>query len=146
MAAQEFWRLCDAKGDIYKKIYRGLYCVGCEKFITEKDLMDGFCSLHPNKKPEMVEEENYFFRLSNYKKQLLEYLSNEKVIFPEWRRNEAIDFVQDGMEDFSISRDKKRFSWGIPIPGDDTQVMYVWFGAFVNYISTLGWPTDKRKF
>ena len=145
-AVQEFWRLCDAKGDIYKKIYRGLYCVGCEKFITEKDLMDGKCSLHPNLTPEMVEEENYFFRLSNYKKQLLEYLANDKVIFPEWRRKEAIDFVQDGMEDFSISRNKKRFSWGVPIPGDDNQVMYVWFGAFVNYISTLGWPNSKGVF
>lgn len=145
-ASQEFWRLCDAKGDIYKKIYRGLYCVGCEKFITEKDLLDGLCSFHPNQKPEMVEEENYFFRIGNYKKQLLEYLAGDKVIFPEWRRIEAIDFVEDGMEDFSISRNKKRFSWGIPIPGDDTQVMYVWFGAFINYISTLGWPDSKGKF
>jgi methionyl-tRNA synthetase len=94
----------------------------------------------------MVEEENYFFRLSNYKKQLLEYLSNEKAIIPEWRRREAIDYVEDGMEDFSISRDKKRFSWGISIPGDDTQVMYVWFGAFINYISSLGWPDSKGAF
>lgn len=145
-AVQEFWRLCDAKGDIYKKIYRGLYCVGCEKFITEKDLMNGFCSLHPAQKPEMVEEENYFFRLGNYKKQLLEYLANKKSILPEWRRKEAIDFVQDGMEDFSISRSKKRLSWGIPIPGDDTQVMYVWFGAFINYISSLGWPDSRGIF
>ncbi|MSU44571.1 methionine--tRNA ligase [Candidatus Nomurabacteria bacterium] len=142
-ACQEFWILCDKKGDIYKKIYRGFYCVGCERFITEKDLIEGLCSLHPTLKPEMVEEENYFFRLSNYKKQLLEYLSDEEVIFPEWRRKEAIDFVKDGMEDFSISRDKKRFSWGVPIPGDDTQVMYVWFGAFINYISTLGWPNPQ---
>ncbi|KKR70461.1 MAG: Methionine-tRNA ligase [Candidatus Nomurabacteria bacterium GW2011_GWB1_40_7] len=145
-AAQEFWRLCDTKGDIYKKIYRGLYCVGCEKFVTEKDLIEGFCSLHPNQKPEMVEEENYFFRLGNYKKRLLEYLAGDKAIFPEWRRKEAIDFAQDGMEDFSISRDKKRFSWGIPIPGDDTQVMYVWFGAFINYLSTLGWPDSGGIF
>ena len=143
-AAQEFWRLCDAKGDIYKKKYRGLYCVGCEKFITEKDLMEGKCSLHPDKKPEMVEEENYFFRLANYRKQLLDYLAKEKAIFPEWRRREAIDFVSEGMEDFSISRDKKRFSWGVPIPGDDAQVMYVWFGAFVNYLSTLGWPDSHH--
>ncbi len=146
IAAQEFWRLCSAKGDIYKKIYRGLYCVGCERFITEKDLMNGFCSLHPNQKPEMVEEENYFFRLTKYKEKLLEYLSKEKSIFPEWRREEAISYVKDGMEDFSISRDKKRFSWGIAIPGDDTQVMYVWFGAFINYISTLGWPNSKGVF
>ncbi|KKQ26746.1 MAG: Methionine-tRNA ligase [Parcubacteria group bacterium GW2011_GWB1_37_13] len=129
-AAQEFWRLCDAKRDIYKKKYKGLYCVGCEKFITEKDLTDGKCPIHPTKIPEVVEEENYFFRLTNYKKQLLEYLSDEKSIIPEWRRKEAIDFVNDGMEDFSISRDKKRFSWGVPIPGDDNQVMYVWFDAF----------------
>ncbi|MFA6353819.1 MAG: methionine--tRNA ligase [Candidatus Paceibacterota bacterium] len=145
-AAQEFWRLCDAKGDIYKKVYRGFYCVGCERFITEKDLINGKCFLHPTQKLEMVEEENYFFRLGNYKKQLLEYLAGDKVIFPEWRRIEAIDFVQNGMEDFSISRNKKRFSWGISIPGDDTQVMYVWFGAFINYISTLGWPDSKEKF
>ena len=145
-AAQEFWRLCDKKGDIYKKIYRGLYCVGCEKFLTEKDMMEGFCLLHPNSKPQIVEEENYFFRLGNYKKQLLAYLAGVEAIMPEWRRKEAIDFVKDGMEDFSISRDKKRFSWGIPIPGDDSQVMYVWFGAFVNYISTLGWPNSRGAY
>lgn len=143
-ASEDFWNLCNKKGDIYKKIYRGLYCVGCEKFVTDKDLMNGICTLHPTRKPEMVEEENYFFRLSNYKKQLLEYLSKENVIFPEWRRREAIDFVQNGMDDFSISRSKKRLAWGIAIPGDDTQVMYVWFGAFINYISTLGWPNSQH--
>ncbi|MCE9549183.1 methionine--tRNA ligase [Candidatus Nomurabacteria bacterium] len=146
LAVQEFWNLCDKSGDIYKKKYSGLYCVGCEKFITEKDLVDGKCSLHPNSKLETIEEENYFFKLTKYKKELLEYLSKPESITPEWRRKEAIDFVQDAMEDFSISRDKKRFSWGIPIPGDDTQVMYVWFGAFVNYISTLGWPKNKETF
>lgn len=146
LAVQEFWRLCGKKSDIYKKIYEGLYCVGCEKFMTERDIVDGKCILHPNQKLEITKEENYFFKLSNYKKQLLEYLSNEKAIFPEWRRLEAIDYVDNAMEDFSISRDKKRLSWGIPIPGDDTQVMYVWFGAFVNYISTLGWPKNKENF
>jgi methionyl-tRNA synthetase len=143
-AAQEFWRLCDAKGDIYKKKYKGLYCVGCEKFITEKDLIDGKCEFHPTLTPEIVEEENYFFRLSNYKNQLLEYLNNEKSIIPEWRRQEAIDFVQNSMEDFSISRSIERFSWGVPVPGDDQQVMYVWFDALVNYISTLGWPASAK--
>ena len=145
-AAQEVWRLCDAKGDIYKKKYKGLYCVGCEKFITEKDLADGKCPIHPSLTPETVEEENYFFRLSKYKKELLEYLEIPESIFPDWRRREAIDFVQNAMEDFSVSRTKERLSWGIPIPGDDTQVMYVWFGAFVNYLSTLGWPQNKEKF
>lgn len=145
-AAQEFWRLCEKNGDIYKKKYKGLYCVGCEKFIAERDLVDGKCTLHSNLKPEIVEEENYFFRLSNYKKQLLAYLSGEKSIIPDWRRKEAIDFTENAMEDFSISRSKERLSWGIPVPGDDTQVMYVWFGAFVNYISTLGWPVKKETF
>ena len=139
-AAQEFWRLCDANGDIYKKKYKGLYCVGCEKFITEKDLINGKCEFHPSLTPELVEEENYFFKLTNYKKQLLEYLTKSNSIIPEWRRKEAIDFVQGDMEDFSISRNKKRFSWGVEIPGDSEQVMYVWFDALTNYISTLGWP------
>ncbi len=145
-AAQEFWTLCNNKGDIYKKIYRGLYCVGCEKFITEKDLMDGKCSIHPNLTPEIVEEENYFFRLSKYKKELLNYLNDKNTVIPEWRRKEALEYVEGDMEDFSISRNKKRFAWGIAIPGDNTQVMYVWFGAFVNYLSTLGWPESHGAF
>ncbi|MDP2651256.1 MAG: methionine--tRNA ligase [bacterium] len=146
LAAQEFWKLCDKKGDIYKKNYKGLYCVGCEKFLNEKDLLNGRCVLHPSLVPEVVEEENYFFKLSNYKEKLLEYLSREKVVFPEWRRKEAVEYVQGAMDDFSISRSKERVLWGVPIPGDETQVMYVWFGAFVNYISTLGWPKDKEIF
>ncbi|MDP2642119.1 MAG: methionine--tRNA ligase [bacterium] len=146
LAAQEFWHLCDQKGDIYKKTYKGLYCVGCEKFLTEKDLVNGKCALHPTKEPETVEEENYFFRLGNYREKLLGYLSSERVVFPEWRRKEAIDYVRGSMEDFSISRSRERLSWGIPIPGDDTQVMYVWFGALINYISTLGWPGNKEIF
>jgi methionyl-tRNA synthetase len=145
-AVQEFWKLCDKKGDIYKKKYEGLYCVGCEKFIVEKDLIDGKCALHPTLTPELVEEENYFFRLGKYKEELIKYLKSEKAIIPEWRRKEAIDYVENAMEDFSISRSKERLTWGVPIPGDDTQVMYVWFGAFVNYISTLGWPENKEKF
>ena len=145
-AAQEFWKLCGAKGDIYKKKYKGLYCVGCEKFLTERDIKDGKCAVHHNLKLETVEEENYFFRLSKYKKELLTYLNQEKSIIPEWRRKEAIDFAENAIEDFSVSRSKERLSWGIPIPGDDTQVMYVWFGAFVNYISTLGWPDKQENF
>src|SRR3989338_354611 len=134
-AAQEMWRLCREKGDIYKKKYKGLYCVGCEKFLTEKDLVDAKCPVHPTKIPEVVEEENYFFRLTKYKEQLLQYLSNEKSIIPKWRREEAVDFVKNAMEDFSISRNKERFAWGVDIPEDDEQVMYVWFDALTNYIS-----------
>lgn len=144
-SAQEFWKICEKKGDIYKKKYKGLYCVGCEKFITEKDVINDYCSLHPTLKLETIEEENYFFRLSNYKEKLLEYLSKKESIIPEWRREEAIEFVKSALEDFSISRDKKRFSWGISVPGDETQVMYVWFDALTNYISTLGWPGEQFK-
>ena len=144
-AAQEFWVLCDKKGDIYKAKYIGLYCIGCENFYTEKDLVEGKCPIHMTV-PEKVEEENYFFKLKNYKQQLSLYLFNDKTALPEWRRYEAINFVNNAMEDFSISRSKERVSWGIPVPGDDTQVMYVWFGAFVNYISTLGWPNNKETF
>ncbi len=142
-AAQEMWKRCDARGDIYKKAYEGLYCVGCEKFLTEKDIENGNCIIH-GKAPITLKEENYFFRFSNYQDALLEYLSREDSVLPSWRREEAIAFVRGGLEDFSISRQKDRLSWGIPVPEDDTQVMYVWFDALVNYISTLGWPTDEK--
>lgn len=142
-AAEEMWRRCDAAGDIYKKIYTGLYCVGCEAYKTEKELKDGKCVLHPNLTPEEITEENYFFRFSTYEPYLLEYLARPGVIIPEWRCAEAITFVQDGLEDFSISRDKTRLSWGVSVPGDDSQVMYVWFDALASYLSTLGWPGDE---
>lgn len=140
-AAQEMWRRCVATGDIYQKEYEGLYCVGHEAFVTEKDLVDGKCPDH-GVSPQVLKEKNYFFRFSNYEQYLLEYLARPGVIVPEWRRQEAINFVTGGLEDFSISREKERLSWGIPVPGDDTQVMYVWFDALTNYISTLGWPED----
>ncbi|MES2006815.1 MAG: methionine--tRNA ligase [Patescibacteria group bacterium] len=143
-AAQELWRRCEAKGDIYKKKYKGLYCVGDEAFIKESDLVDGKCPNHPTMEPIEIEEENYFFRLSNYQDKLLAYLKTESVVVPAWRREEAIKFVEQGLEDFSISREAARMSWGIPVPGDETQVMYVWFDALTNYISTLGWPNDEK--
>lgn len=142
-AAQEMWRRCEASGDIYKKTYKGLYCVGDEAFLKESDLVEGKCPNHPTMEPMEVEEENYFFRLSNYQDKLFKYLSKEGVIVPEWRRLEAIRFVEQGLEDFSISRVKEKMPWGVAVPGDDTQVMYVWFDALTNYISTLGWPDDK---
>ncbi|MFZ2167637.1 MAG: methionine--tRNA ligase [Minisyncoccia bacterium] len=143
-AAQEMWRRCAAKGDIYKKTYTGLYCVGCELFKTEKELVDGKCPLHPSLVPEEVSEENYFFRLSSYQEKILAYLEQPTSIVPEWRREEAIHFVKGGLEDFSISRESARLSWGIPVPGDESQVMYVWFDALTNYISTLGWSHDAE--
>ena len=143
-AAAEMWRRCEASGDIYKKAYTGMYCVGCESFKTEREIQDGHCIIHTNLELYEITEENYFFRFSKYTDRLLEYLSRPSVIIPDWRREEAIAFVKDGLEDFSISREKKRLSWGIPVPGDDTQVMYVWFDALTNYISTLGWPEDAE--
>ncbi|HVX90213.1 MAG TPA: methionine--tRNA ligase [Candidatus Paceibacterota bacterium] len=145
-AAQEMWKRCEASGDIYKKSYTGMYCVGCESFKTEKEIVDGRCELHPSLMLEEVTEENYFFRLSKYQDYLAAYLSNESSVIPDWRRQEALNFVKGGLEDFSISRESKRLSWGIPVPGDDTQVMYVWFDALTNYISTLGWPDERGDF
>ena len=145
-AAQNLWQICDQKGDIYKKKYKGLYCVGCERFIKEDELEDGKCKDHPNTTPEEIEEENYFFKFNNYQKELIKYLESEEVIVPSWRREEALNFVKNGLEDFSISREKERMPWGIPVPGDENQVMYVWFDALTNYISTLGWPLEKEKF
>ncbi len=143
-AAQEMWRRCLAKGDIYKKKYKGLYCVGDEMFLKEGDLVNGKCPNHPTMEPMEIEEENYFFKLSNYQSQLEDYLSKEGVIVPEWRRLEALTFVRHGLEDFSISREKSRLPWGVPVPGDESQVMYVWFDALTNYISTLGWPSSAK--
>lgn len=141
-AAQSLWRLCDKNGDIYKKKFKGLYCVGCEQFLTARDLgEDGTCPLHPGKEPIEVEEDNYFFRLSKYQDELAAYLNEPGIIMPEHRRKEALNFIENGLEDFSISREREKLPWGVPVPGDEDQVMYVWFDALTNYISTLGWPS-----
>ncbi len=146
LAAQEIWRRCLAAGDIYKKKYSGLYCVGCELFYKESELLEGrICPIH-TKPVNEVEEENYFFKLSNYQAYLETYLSKEGTVEPEWRRQEALNFVKNGLEDFSISREKSRLDWGVPVPDDEDQVMYVWFDALTNYISTLGWPEESGNF
>lgn len=143
-AAQEFWKLCDAKGDIYKKAYKIKYCVGCELEKTDSELVDGKCPIHPNLEIELIEEENYFFRFSNYQKPLLDlYASRPDFVVPESRLHEIRVFVERGLQDFSISRLKEKMPWGVPVPGNENQVMYVWFDALVNYISTLGWPDEK---
>jgi methionyl-tRNA synthetase len=139
------WKRCAAKGDIYKKEFEGLYCVGCEKYLTQKEIVDGTCVIHGTE-PKLLKEENYFFKLSNYQKPLEEYLNKEAAVIPEWRRQEALNFVREGLEDFSISREKSRLSWGVPVPNDENQVMYVWFDALTNYISTLGWPNEGGDF
>jgi len=148
VAAQEFWRRCEQAGDIYKKDYKIKYCTGCELEKTESELNDdGRCLLHPSKEIETIEEENYFFRWSKYQEPLLKlYQDNPHFVVPEKRLNEVRNFVAGGLQDFSISRLKEKMPWGIPVPGDDAHVMYVWFDALVNYISTLGWPDDLTTF
>lgn len=142
-AAQAFWQKCDEQGDIYKKSYRVKYCVGCELEKTDSELVSGRCPLHPDRELEIIEEENYFFRFSRYQDQLLKlYEKNKDFVLPASRLKEIKTFVAGGLEDFSISRLKSKMPNGVPVPGDETQVMYVWFDALVNYISTLGWPDD----
>ena len=144
-AAQEFWRRCDRNGDIYKKNYKVKYCVGCELEKTESELVDGKCPLHPNAELEIIEEENYFFRFSRYQEKLLElYENNPDFVLPKKRFNEVKSFVERGLDDFSISRLASKMPWGVPVPGDNEQVMYVWFDALVNYISTLSWPASAK--
>lgn len=133
---------CYDQGDIYKKEYEGLYCVGCEKFLTDSDMDDGKCAVHKTK-PDMVKEENYFFKLSKYEDYLLELFSNDDFALPVPRRNEMIEFIKQGLQDISISREAK--GWGIPLPIDNTQVVYVWFDALINYITALGYYKDDDK-
>lgn len=141
-AAQEIWRRCAENGYIDKKVYKGLYCIGDEMFLRDSDLVDGRCPNHPNVDPVHIEEENYYFKLSEFEDYLLDYLSDEQSIKPDWQREWAIDFIKGGLGDLSISRPKSRVDWGIPVPDDEDHVMYVWFDALTNYISTLDWPAD----
>jgi len=143
-AAQEFWNRCAENGDIYKKEYSVKYCSGCELEKTDSELVDGKCLLHPNLEIELIHEENYFFKFSKYQDDLLKlYKEQADFVVPAHRLNEIRSFVAQGLTDFSISRLKEKMPWGVPVPGDETQVMYVWFDALVNYISCLGWPDEK---
>jgi len=140
-AAQEFWKKVQNNGYIYKKNYETKYCVGCESEKTDSELVNDECPLHPGRKLEIIEEENYFFKYSAFTDKLLEfYEKNPNFVVPDFRFHEIKNFVKNGLQDFSISRLKEKMPWGIPVPGDENQVMYVWFDALVNYISTLGWP------
>lgn len=128
------WNKIKQSGDLYEKEYEGLYCVGCESFLKESDLKDGKCPLH-NKEPELVKERNWFFKLSNYKTEILEFLRTR--VEPRWRANEMINFVEQGLGDISFSRPKNKLDWGIPVPGDESQVIYVWCDALTNYLSAV---------
>src|SRR3989338_289485 len=146
-AAEAFWKRCDENGDIYKQIYKIKYCVGCELEKTDSELTDGICPIHPNLKLEVIKEENYFFRFSKYQTPLLEYYEkNPKFVVPDFRFNEIKNFVKAGLADFSISRLKEKMPWGIPVPDDENQVMYVWFYALIKYISTIGWRKNDKNF
>lgn len=146
-SAQEFWNLCLAKGDIYKAGYKIKYCTGCELEKTDSELVEGKCEIHPNLTIEEREEENYFFKFSKYQKPLLDfYESNPTFVLPDFRFNEIKKFVEGGLNDFSISRLKSKMPWGVAVPNDSEQVIYVWFDALINYVSTLGWPDDEKKF
>jgi len=147
--AKRFWGAMDPD-DLYKKSYKGLYCVGCEEFKTEKDLVDCKCPEHLTA-PEIVEEENWFFRLSAYQDVLRRLImSGELSIVPDFRKNEVLSFIDGGLEDFSVSRSVARAKgWGVPVPGDESQIMYVWVDALANYVTALdfaGDGADYRKF
>lgn len=146
--AQLIWKALEK--DIYKGSYSGLYCTGCEAFVTEAQAKDnnGVCP-HHNKPYETIEEENYFFRLSKYSPQIQTVIENGSFrIVPATRKHEILNVIKDGLDDISISRPKENIAWGIPVPGDDDQVMYVWFEALMNYLTVLGYPEhdDFKKF
>ena len=149
LSSQKLWELCAKNGDIYKKSYEGLYCVGCEAFYTSDELSeDGECFEHPGKKLDIVSEENYFFRLSKYQKFFEDLItSNALAIVPQNKKNEALAFIKKGLEDFSISRSKIRAKgWGVPVPGDPDQIMYVWFDANNIYYSGIGFGWNDELF
>lgn len=147
-SAQEFWNRVNKNGYIYKKNYEAKYCVGCESEKTDSELNDkGECVDHPGVALKIIKEENYFFKYSAFQEKLLKFYDEHKdFVVPEFRFNEMKSFVSSGLQDFSISRLKDKMPWGISVPGDEGQVMYVWFDALVNYISTLGWPNQLENF
>jgi methionyl-tRNA synthetase len=140
-SVQELIRRITAAGDIYEGFYEGWYCVSCEAFKQEKDLVEGLCPVHRTR-PDWIREKNYFFRLSRYREPLLKLLADQPdVLVPEVRRNEILRLLEAGLDDISVSRAGQ--SWGIPMPQDPTSVVYVWFDALINYISAVGLGTDE---
>lgn len=144
--AQKLWKKLVEAGDIYKDTYEGLYCVGCEAFVLEKDLVDGKCPNH-NKEPEVLKEENYFFKLSKYSDQIGELIEKDELkVIPASRKNEILHVIQDGLHDVSFSRPKHALKWGVDVPDDPDQVMYVWCDALSNYITGIGYEEETELF
>jgi methionyl-tRNA synthetase len=144
---EKLWELADKNGDIYKKIYEGLYCVECEQFYKESELVDGKCPEH-HIPVELIKEENYFFKLSKYQDKIKELITTGKLdIVPSHKKNEVLGFINEGLEDFSISRSATRAKgWGIPVPNDPSQVIYVWMDALSIYITGIGYGTNEAEF
>lgn len=144
---ERLWAACAEAGDLYQRDYEGLYCSGCEAFVVRADLRDGLCPEH-NEAPELIVERNWFFRLSRYQDALLDLIESGRLrIEPEHRRNEVLAFIRGGLTDFSVSRAQERAQgWGIPVPGDSTQVIYVWFDALANYITALDFGQDEDSY
>lgn len=141
---QEILNRVYSAGDIYKGVYEGLYCVDCETYYTEKELVEGCCPIH-HRPVELLSEECYYFRLSNYRNWLLDYYAQHpEFIQPKSRRNEVINFVSEGLEDLNISRSS--FKWGIALPFDKNHVAYVWFDALLNYITGVGFLDQPEQF
>jgi methionyl-tRNA synthetase len=141
------WQRCKDAGDLYQREYSGLYCTGCEAFLQESDLLAGRCPQH-REPPEPVRETNWFFRLSKYETAILERLESGALrIEPLERHNEVVAFVRSGLRDFSVSRSRERArGWGISVPSDASQVIYVWFDALTNYLTSLGFPQQTPEF
>ena len=143
-AVQAMAQACLDNGDIYEGAYEGHYCVGCEEFKPEKDLVDGLCPIHKTQ-PEWIKEKNWFFRLSKYQQPLLDhYAAHPSFIEPETRRNEILRLVEGGLDDISMSRAGQ--SWGVPLPFDPASVVYVWFDALINYAAAVGYGWDQSRF
>lgn len=148
-ASQLLWKKCAEKGDIYKKEYKGLYCVGCEAFYTEDELDEnGECFEHPGKKLETVSESNYFFKLSRYQEQIIDLIKSDRLkIVPEYRKREVLSFLEKPLIDISVSRSNARArNWGVPVPDDPEQRIYVWFDALNIYQSGVGFGWDEELY
>ncbi len=149
LSSQKLWQLCDKADDIYKKEYKGLYCVGCEAFYTREELdQNQECFEHPGKKLDEVSEKNYFFKLSRYQKNIIDLLKGDKLrVVPDSRKNEVLSFLKQPLQDISISRSNERAkNWGVQVPGDNSQRAYVWFDALNIYQSGIGFGLDDKKY